>query len=331
VAAGSTFTLGNSGTYTQTAGTTTIDGTFMSTVATSALNLNGGSLFGTGTLGFGVVDAGTLTPADSLTAAGKLAVSGNYQQNFPGVLNIAIGGLTAGTQYDQLNVTGTANVNGTVNLSLINGFVPTIGTTFDILTGSSVAGNFSTVNGMHINGSEHFAVACDPTDCDVTVMNGASPAAASITATTAPGRQSSQGRGSLNLNSRPSSMPAISAAKNQGVDALPGSTRESSQILITDGTCGGLRTFGSIFCMTTAISDVTHSTRIPSAQSQGTESKATESKARREGIATASTMRSSGGGGSSRTPGEPATSAAEARLSFCAFVPSSLSRTMGCR
>jgi hypothetical protein len=142
-------------------------------LTTAALNLNGGSLFGTGTLGFGVVDASILTPADSKTSAGILSVSGTYHQNLGGALNIAIGGITAGTKFDQLNVTGAATLNGTLNLSLINGFVPAVGSTFEILNASMVSGTFSTVTGTQINGSEHFVVACDTTDCDVTVASGA--------------------------------------------------------------------------------------------------------------------------------------------------------------
>jgi hypothetical protein len=181
VATGSTFTLNGGGTYTQTGGTTTVDGLLKSSVTTAALNLNGGSLFGTGMLGFGVVDSGIITPADSKTSAGMLAVSGTYHQNSGGALNIAIGGTTPGTKYDQLNVTGAATLNGTLNLSLINGFVPTVGSTFEILNASSVSGTFSTVNGTKINASEHFVVACDTTDCDVTVASGATTASVGTT------------------------------------------------------------------------------------------------------------------------------------------------------
>jgi hypothetical protein len=110
-------------------------------------------------------------------------VSGTYHQNLGGALNIAIGGTTPGTKYDQLNVTGAATVNGTLNLSLINAFVPTVGSTFEILNASSVSGTFSTVNGTAINGSEHFVVACDTTDCDVTVASGAASTSAGTMST----------------------------------------------------------------------------------------------------------------------------------------------------
>jgi len=171
IGTGSTFTLGGPGNFTQTAGKTTDDGT-LSTSGT--VTLSGGSLFGKGSIAGVLVSSGTITPGDSSKSTGILAVTKTYTQNAGGVLDIAIGGTTAGTKYDQLNATGAASLKGTLNLSLINGFVPTVGTTFDVLNASSISGTFSTVNGTHINGSEHFVVSCDATDCDVSVASGAS-------------------------------------------------------------------------------------------------------------------------------------------------------------
>jgi hypothetical protein len=87
-------------------------------------------------------------------------------------LNIAIGGLTVGTQYSQLAVANGASLNGTLNLKLINGFVPAIGNTFTILTGSAVTGIFATVEGLSINSGEHFAVNYNPTNVMLTVVPG---------------------------------------------------------------------------------------------------------------------------------------------------------------
>ncbi len=173
VSKGSTFTVGGSGfNFTQTAGTTTVDGT-LSGAGSGALNLNGGTLLGAGSLGYSVVDAATLTPGDSATKTGALAVSGTYAQVTAGSLGVTIGGTTPGTQYDQLNVSSTANLNGTLNISLASGFTPTIGSTFDILNASSVSGTFSTVNGLSINSSEHFTITYQGNDVILTVVSGA--------------------------------------------------------------------------------------------------------------------------------------------------------------
>jgi hypothetical protein len=158
VSAGSTFTVGGSGfNFTQTGGTTTVDGTLAAGGAGS-LNLNGGSLFGTGTLDYGVVDTATITPGNSATATGKLGVDGTYAQSLGGALDVTIGGKTAGTQYDQLNVTGTASLGGTLNITLAAGYTPKVGNTFDILNASSISGAFTTINGLAINGKESFTV-----------------------------------------------------------------------------------------------------------------------------------------------------------------------------
>jgi hypothetical protein len=155
-AAGTSFTVGGSGVLTQTAGKTTDDGTVTDS---GGFNLSAGSLFGKGSVVGNLSDsAGTITPGDSSTLTGILTDKGSFTQGSNGVLDISIGGTTAGTKFDQLNVTGTATLSGTLNISLIKGFVPTIGQTFKIVNGSET-GSFLTVNGLAINSSEHFSIA----------------------------------------------------------------------------------------------------------------------------------------------------------------------------
>src|ERR1017187_570327 len=62
-------------------------------------------LFGGGTLGYNVVDAGILSPGNSVATTGKLTVADTYTQSAAGALDIAINGAAAGTNYDQLKVT----------------------------------------------------------------------------------------------------------------------------------------------------------------------------------------------------------------------------------
>jgi hypothetical protein len=174
VSTGSTFTVGGSSyNYTQTAGTTTVNGT-LAGAAAGSLDLNGGNLYGTGTLGYGVVDTATITPGTSATSTGELQVNGTYAQNSGGALDVTIGGTTAGTKFDQLNVSGTASLNGTLNITLASGYTPAVGNTFDILNASSISGSFSTINGLAINSSEHFTVTTVSGDeIELTVVSGA--------------------------------------------------------------------------------------------------------------------------------------------------------------
>src|SRR4029077_12488709 len=84
---------------------------------------------------------------------------------------IYINGTMAGTKYDQLNPS-TASLSGTLNISLPTGFVPNIGNTFKIMNFTSETGTFSTVNGLSINGTEHFTLTYHPTDVLLTVVSG---------------------------------------------------------------------------------------------------------------------------------------------------------------
>jgi len=156
------------GSYTQTAGSTTVDGTL---TAPSGTTIGAGSVFGKGTIASTVVSSGSVTAGDSATKAGKLSLS-TYTQNSSGSLNIQIGGLTAGTQSSQLAVANGVSLHGTLNLKLINGFLPAIGNTFIILTGTAVSGTFATVNGLSINSGEHFTVTYHPTNVTLTVVSG---------------------------------------------------------------------------------------------------------------------------------------------------------------
>ena len=60
---------------------------------------------------------------------------------------IELGGLVVGSQYDQIQHTGQANLGGVLDVDLIDGFVPNIGDVFTILTASNtVVGAFGTVS-----------------------------------------------------------------------------------------------------------------------------------------------------------------------------------------
>ena len=175
ISSGSTLTVGGSSSnYTQTAGTTTVNGTLTGSGA-PVMDLNGGNLYGTGTVDDGVVDAATITPG-SATTTGKLQLNGTYAQNSGGTLDVTVGGLTAGTQFDQLNVSSTASLSGTLNVKLASGYTPAIGNTFDIVNASTISGDFTTITGLAINSSEHFTVTTVSGDEIVlTVVSGAAP------------------------------------------------------------------------------------------------------------------------------------------------------------
>ncbi len=77
------------------------------------------------------------------SSAGKATITGNYIQTAGGTLNMELGGLTPGTQHDQLVVTGTATLGGTLIVRLLPGYVPSATNMFSILTYGSVVGDFA--------------------------------------------------------------------------------------------------------------------------------------------------------------------------------------------
>jgi hypothetical protein len=138
----------SNGNYIQTAGQTILNGGGLAMTGTLGLpvQLNGGILKGAGTVTGSVSNAGgTVQPGLS---PGILNISSNYTQASGGALEIELGGLTPGTQYDRLNVTGTAALSGTLKVALIGGFAPVLGQQFVVLTASSVSGTFSAVEAL---------------------------------------------------------------------------------------------------------------------------------------------------------------------------------------
>ena len=114
-------------------------------------NNSSGRICGNGTISLGagrtLVNYGTIA---SGLSPGKLTISGNFRQESSGVLEAELGGTTQATQYDFLNVTGTASLDGSLNISMAGGFVGTVGDIFEIINASAFVGpgndDFNTVN-----------------------------------------------------------------------------------------------------------------------------------------------------------------------------------------
>ena len=104
-----------------------------------------GTVSGFGTIGGNLTNSGaTVAPGNS---PGKLTVEGNYVHEAGSSLTIEIGGLLETQEYDVLNVSGSMTLNGgTLDVVLIDGFVPSGGDSFDILDFSSLTGDFTSVN-----------------------------------------------------------------------------------------------------------------------------------------------------------------------------------------
>jgi hypothetical protein len=137
------------GGFTQSAGATQLNGTGLA--GTGAFLFSGGTLTGAGTIAASVMNNGaTITPGGA-AAAGKITITGNYTQSGSGTLAADIGGTTAGTQYDQLAVSGTATLGGALNATQLGGFTPVGGNSFDVVTAATRTGTFGTVTTGGLN------------------------------------------------------------------------------------------------------------------------------------------------------------------------------------
>jgi len=101
------------------------------------------SLTGIGTIQTNLVNAGTVSPGES---PGVITVDGHYTQESTGVLEIELGGTTTGTGYDQLVVTGDADLNNALKVTLIDSFVPVLDNSFTVMTFNNLNGQFTERN-----------------------------------------------------------------------------------------------------------------------------------------------------------------------------------------
>jgi hypothetical protein len=188
VTAANGLNAGN-GTITLAGGTFLIDG---STASTSPVAVNSGAtLGGKGTVAGPVtINSGaTLAPGDN--GVGALA-TGALTINTGGTFAVEIGGKTAGTGYDQVNVSGAASLGGTIIVSIVNGFTPSAGDSYQVLTFTSKSSDFATQSGFNLGGGltlqEQFSPAVNPTSLNLAVINTATgPTVTGVGSTTANG------------------------------------------------------------------------------------------------------------------------------------------------
>jgi hypothetical protein len=125
-------------------------GTLGGTFALSPLEING-TLTGSGPLNYIQIN-GIHDPGNSPVA---ITVVGQYAVAASGTLAVEIGGTTAGTEFDQIQViqdlqtnTDQAFIDGTLSVELVDAgsglFVPSVGDMFRIVTAGTVTGTFAT-------------------------------------------------------------------------------------------------------------------------------------------------------------------------------------------
>jgi hypothetical protein len=127
-------------------GTIVLDGPGSTFTNIANLNTNNGSL--------SLLDGQTFTTAGDFTNTGTLTLgvastltlSGNFTQTSASTLDVRLGDVPANGQFGQLVVTGQANLDGTLQIDLVNGYAPNPGDAFTILTLATRNADFANLN-----------------------------------------------------------------------------------------------------------------------------------------------------------------------------------------
>jgi autotransporter-associated beta strand protein len=103
-----------------------------------------GRLSGNGAINGNVTAGGTLSPGGMLSS-GSITIAGNVTLQSTSHLAIQLGGL-APASYDFLNVTGALSLGGSLDVSLLGGFTPQLGNSFNLFDAPAQTGAFSSIN-----------------------------------------------------------------------------------------------------------------------------------------------------------------------------------------
>jgi fibronectin-binding autotransporter adhesin len=120
----------------------------------SSVQVSGGTLLGNGTVGnLFYAGSGIVSPGAS---PGILTTSNFNASAGAGTLRMELNGPAAGSQYDQLNVRGSVNLNG-VTLSVIPGYIPATNQQFTLISNDGADTVTGTFAGLPQNGQLHVA------------------------------------------------------------------------------------------------------------------------------------------------------------------------------
>lgn len=133
-----------------------------------------GRLTGAGTIGGPLINVGL---TDIGNSPGTITVEGDYLEYLPigdlgltGKLLIDLGGYSPGIDFDLLEVLGNADLAGTLDVRLADGFLPVLDDRFEFLTADSVTGTFNELILPTLSGSLAFDVQYNPAGVDLLVI-----------------------------------------------------------------------------------------------------------------------------------------------------------------
>jgi hypothetical protein len=105
-----------------------------------------------------------------------ITINGSLTQSTAAAINVDIVGALAG-QFGRIALTGLANLAGALNATFVNGFTPIVGDNFQVMTYSSQAGTFDTVNPVNLPNGQRLNPVYGASALSLTVVTGAAASA----------------------------------------------------------------------------------------------------------------------------------------------------------
>lgn len=126
---------------------------------------NEAKLTGTLLLGGAIHNSGTIAPGQS--AAGIISIDGSFLQMASGNSEIEVGGTVAGTDFDQIQIAGTAELAGKLTVPFVQAYTPSISHTMQFLAANSITGRFDSLSFPNLNGTVAAQVTYTPTSATI--------------------------------------------------------------------------------------------------------------------------------------------------------------------
>jgi hypothetical protein len=146
-----------------------------------AVVLPGGLVTGSGTVQAPSITSSAVVSPGATNAV--LTIAGNYTQLLGGSIQFDIGGTSPGVNQSQVNVTGTANLNGLIALRFSPGYVPAVNSSNLVLTAGSRSGQFAFQDHFYLLGqNKRINAVYSPTNVVLATVSAADPTNVSLSA-----------------------------------------------------------------------------------------------------------------------------------------------------
>lgn len=99
--------------------------------------------------------------------SGVIAFTRTFTQDAGGTLNVNI---SSAVTFDVFAITQGATLDGTLDITLVGGYMPGLVDSFQIMTFGSLTGTFATVNGTSIGNGNQFDVVYNANDVTLDVI-----------------------------------------------------------------------------------------------------------------------------------------------------------------